>query len=309
MEVQQLRHLMAAIQYGNLLKAAEHSHISQSGLSRSIKSLETRLGVPLLVRKAKGVEPTVYGLSLLRRARVILSEVSHSVAEIRAIEQAFIGEATLGITPNYSHHLVPRVVARIAMERPGMRVTVVTAAFLDLIEKLEAGDIDFAFALLGAIEPTDAIQIRTLMESHSHVIARAGHPLASAERVDVDTLAHARWAMLNGEGFQRNFLNFFYVRGQTIPTQALKTDSIAFLKRVVMESDLLTVLPVEAVKDEIASGRLAVVACDTPAEFARVGFIFRSESLVTPQMTQLIKGICSALGVPEIEPPTGPASV
>jgi LysR family transcriptional regulator, regulator of abg operon len=57
MEVQQLRHLIAAIETGNLLRAADKSCISQSGLSRSIKTLETTLGVPLLIRGPKGSSP------------------------------------------------------------------------------------------------------------------------------------------------------------------------------------------------------------------------------------------------------------
>ena len=295
MEIQQLRHLIAAVQYGNLLKAAEESHISQSGLSRSIKSLETRLGVPLLVRKSKGVEPTVFGLSLLRRAHVIISEAAHSIREIRAIEQAQIGEVTLGITPNYAHYVIPSVLAELTAARPAIRVTVITASYLDLVEKLKVGDIDFAFGFLGAIEQTPDVNVEELMESHSRVIARAGHPLLAQEPVGVAELAMSRWAMLNGEGFQRNFLNFFYVRGQVIPGQPMKTDSIALLKRVVMAGDLLTILPVEGVRDEIAEGALTTVTCETPAEFARVGFLFRVESLVTPQMQYLIGLIRTAV--------------
>jgi DNA-binding transcriptional LysR family regulator len=295
MEIQQLRHLIAAVQYGNLLKAAEESHISQSGLSRSIKSLETRLGVPLLVRKSTGVEPTVFGLSLIRRAHVIISEAAHSVREIRAIEQAQIGEVTLGITPNYAHHLIPKVLADITSDRPAVRLTVVAASFLHLIEKLKVGDVDFAFGFLGAIEESPDVRVEEVTDSYSRVIASSRHPLVRKGNVGLDDLALARWAMLCGEGFQRNFLNFFYCRGQTIPAQALKTDSIALLKRVVMGGDLLTILPEDAVGAEIESGDLVPLACETPAEYARVGFVFRVESLVTPQMQLLIDSIRSAL--------------
>ena len=167
-------------------------------------------------------------------------------------------------------------------------MTVNTASYLDLVEKLKVGDIDFAFGFLGAIEQTPDVNVEELVESHSRVIARAAHPLLAQGPVGVAELATARWAMLNGEGFQRNFLNYFYVRGQVIPSQPMKTDSIALLKRVVMAGDLLTILPIEVVRDEIADGALTTLTCETPAEFARVGFLFRVESLVTPQMQLLI---------------------
>ena len=295
MEVQQLRHLLAAVRYGNLLKAAEEIHISQSGLSRSIKSLETRLGVPLLVRKSKGVEPTVFGLSLINRAKVIINEVARSVEEIKAIEAARIGEVTIGITQNYSHYLIPDVIANLAQSRPEVRITVISGAFGELVEKLKIGDLDFAFGLLGAIEENSDLTVEELFESHSRVIARRDHPLAGKPTVSVRELAKAKWAMLNGDGFQRNFLNFFYVRGQNIPSQAIKTNSISFLKRALETVDVLTVLPADTVRDEIKSGELVVLNCETPADYARVGMIFRAESLVTPQMKQLIDRIRRAV--------------
>jgi hypothetical protein len=38
LEIQQLRHLLAAVKYGSFVKAADACHISQSGISRSIRT-------------------------------------------------------------------------------------------------------------------------------------------------------------------------------------------------------------------------------------------------------------------------------
>ena len=295
MEVQQLRHLLAAVQYGNLLQAAEKIHISQSGLSRSIKSLEERLGVPLLIRKSKGVEPTIFGLSLIKRARVIINEVARSIEEIRAIEASRIGEVTIGITQNYSHYMIPDVIADLTKSKPDVRINMISGSFGELVEKVKIGDLDFAFGLLGAIEEDSDLTVEELFESHSRVIARSDHPLAKKTIVTVRDLAKAKWAMLNGDGFQRNFLNFFYVRGQNIPNQTIKTNSISFLKRALQSSDVLTVLPADTVKDEIKSKQFTLLKCETPADYARVGLMFRSDSLVTPQMRQLIDRIRKAV--------------
>lgn len=50
MELYQLRGLIAFAECGNLSKAAEAVHTSQSALSRSMKNLEDELGVPLFSR-------------------------------------------------------------------------------------------------------------------------------------------------------------------------------------------------------------------------------------------------------------------
>ena len=50
--------LLTAIDLGNLTRAAEQLGYTQSGLSYVIKTLETELGFPLLVRSRTGVRPT-----------------------------------------------------------------------------------------------------------------------------------------------------------------------------------------------------------------------------------------------------------
>ena len=104
MEIQQLRHLIAAVENRNLLKAADKAYISQSGLSRSLKSLEHRLGVPLLVRGPKGVEPTMYGLAVIRRAkhRAFLAVLDSERDQLKAepgLVQRLIDEVTAAFAP------------------------------------------------------------------------------------------------------------------------------------------------------------------------------------------------------------------
>lgn len=296
MEIQQLRHLLAAVQHGNLLKAAEESNISQSGLSRSIKSLEDRLGVPLLLRKPKGVEPTVYGISVLRRAKVILNEVQKSVQEVRAIEQARVGEVTFGITQNYAHYMVPDMLIDLARDRPDLNVRVVTSGFVELINMIKTEALDFGFGLIGHMEESDDIVVEPLRNHQSQVIANPDHELVRRGYASIRDLSSARWAMLASEGLQRGFVSFFEGRGIPVPTQSLKTDSIALLRRVVPQMDVLTILPKDAVAQDIADGRLAIVECDTPVENTRVGLFFRGGGMVTPQAQLVIDRFRVALG-------------
>jgi DNA-binding transcriptional LysR family regulator len=287
MEIQQLKHLLAAVRYGNLLKAAEVCNITQSGLSRSITSLEQRLGVPLLIRGAKGVKPTVYGTSVLKHAELILNQVARSVDEVHAIDQGRIGDVSLGITQNYAHYLMPSLLAEFQAERPDIRLHVVTGGFLELIEKVGNGSIDVAFGLIGAVEDHGELIIEPLREHYSRVVARAAHPLAGAAEVSAAELSAADWATLDGEGFQRNFVNFFDFRGHRVPTQVLRTDSIDLIRRFVLRRDVLTVLPADVVKEELESGAMTILPCDTPAEITQLGLILRPDSLIGPQVRLL----------------------
>jgi DNA-binding transcriptional LysR family regulator len=297
LEIQQLKHLIAAIEFGNLLKAAEECNISQSGLSRSIRSLEDRLGVQLLIRKSKGVEPTIFGLSLLPRARLILNEVERAAAEIRSIQSCGIGEIEFGITQNYGYYFMPEVLADLQGKHPGIRVNIRTGGFLDLVALLKIGAVDFVFGLLGPLEKDSELEVELLREHHSRVIARHAHPLAlRAEEVTAEELAAARWATLRSEGFQRNFASYFSTRGLRLPMQAVVTDSIALIRQSIAAGDLLAVLPPDIVHREIDNQELVIIDCEAPAEQTHVGLVTRRLSLVTPQRKQITDHIRRRFG-------------
>lgn len=289
MEFQQLRHLLAAVETGNLLKAAEKCFISQSGLSRSIKSLETRLGVPLLIRGPKGVEPTIYGLSVLRRAKLILNEVNKSIDEVRAIEQARVGDVKLGITQNYAGYLVPELIAQIHRERPGIRFNIVADGFVELLELVRTEAIDFAFGLIGQIHRNDGIVIEPLREHRSRVFCGRRNPLAELGTATLDDLHAAHWAMLNSEGVQRGFSLFFESRGMSVPPQIVRTNNVDMIRHLIDDSDLLTVLPAEVVDQEVQAGRIVAIDCETPVAQTRVGLFYREEGLLTPQAELVIE--------------------
>lgn len=296
MEIQQLKHLMAAVEHGNLLKAADKTNISQSGLSRSIKSLEHRLGVPLLIRGPKGVEPTVYGLSVLRRAKVILNEVAKSVAEVRAIEQARVGEVVFGITPNYATYLVPQLLAELHRDRPGLRVTVITDGFLELIDRVKTESIDFGFGLIGQVHRSDGIVIEAIRSHRARVFAGVSHPLAQKATATREELATADWAMLSGEGVQRGFGLFFETRGLSVPPQVLRSTSISLVRQMVKDANVLSILPEEVVHHDIEAGTIVALECETPVEQTRVGLFFREGGLLTPQAQLVLDRFRRAAG-------------
>lgn len=295
MEFQQLKHLLAVAKHGSLMKAAEASHISQSGLSRSIAGLEARVGVPLLVRKASGIEFTVYGESILQRATRILNEVARCRDEVRALESGSAGLIRLGITQNYALYLMPAMLAELRAERPGLVLDVVTGGFMDLVEMVVEGSVDMAFGLLGPIQPTDELVVERLREHHSRVISRSVHPLARAGSVSLDDLSAARWATLRSHGFQKNFADFFQTGGVKKPIQVLTTDSIELMRRFVLDSDVLTVLPADAVLADIDAGRLVILPCEVPGEITQLGLMFRAGSYVAPQVTLVADRIRAAV--------------
>lgn len=55
MTLQQLQYLVALAESNSINQAAQNLFVSQSGISKAIKQLESELGFPLLERSSRGI--------------------------------------------------------------------------------------------------------------------------------------------------------------------------------------------------------------------------------------------------------------
>ncbi|WP_195462410.1 LysR family transcriptional regulator [Anaerotruncus colihominis] len=72
MDLKQLEFFTVACERGSLSSAAACMYTSQPNVSRNIRALEHELGRTLLTRNGKGVQPTVFGKTVLEYAKMIL---------------------------------------------------------------------------------------------------------------------------------------------------------------------------------------------------------------------------------------------
>src|ERR1700724_2401812 len=79
LKLRELRILLAVVKAGSMAKGAAELAISQPNVSKAISDLECALGVRLLDRGARGVEPTTYGLAVIQRGIAVFDELRHAV--------------------------------------------------------------------------------------------------------------------------------------------------------------------------------------------------------------------------------------
>lgn len=82
--IQELRALIAVAEHGRVARAAEALNLTQSAVSRSIQSLEARLGVMLFTRHRKRLTPSDAGRAMVRDAAAILERLDHSARMVMA---------------------------------------------------------------------------------------------------------------------------------------------------------------------------------------------------------------------------------
>src|SRR3954466_6134386 len=142
LEIRDLKLVSAISELGNLTRAGQQLHLTQSALSHQLADLEQRVGGKLFERSGRRLIATRLGEHLCSRAKTTL-------AQLREVEQDLVQmangrEATLRIaTECYTcYHWLPPVLDAFRQRHPAVDVRIVPSASSHPIRALVAGAID-----------------------------------------------------------------------------------------------------------------------------------------------------------------------
>ena len=79
-----MRAMLAVVQHGSTMRAAECMHLSQPAVARSVLQLEQACGAALFMRGARGMMPTTLGSQLALRIAAMLQQLASGAAEAQA---------------------------------------------------------------------------------------------------------------------------------------------------------------------------------------------------------------------------------
>ncbi|MCK6553783.1 LysR family transcriptional regulator [Candidatus Binatia bacterium] len=293
MDLRQARHLVAVIEHGNVLRAANAIHLSQPALSKSIQNLEAELGVPLLERGPRGVAPTVYGLALLRHARLLLNQGDQAIAEIRAIREGQLGHLRLGVA-NFAIPSLPAVVAKLLASKPGLSIDVVDGTYEGLTELVREGALDAVVSGLPPVHRAEDLVHEELISTNFVLACRPDCMPFQPAPVAIASLDGVQWILPNRPQAIVDLWELgFRTMGVIPPRLVLQSASMMFIKALLMEGPFVTLLPRGIVQPEVGNGRLTAIELEHP--FARVseGIIYRPGGVQPPVLAALIEAIRS----------------
>jgi DNA-binding transcriptional LysR family regulator len=146
MELRSLRYFTVTAEESHITRAAERLDMQQPPLSRQIKALEQELGVQLFRRKARGVELTDAGNTLLHASRDILARVQRAIEATQRTARGQQGQIRIGAAPTAPFNsFVPRVIRAFREAFPGVTLTLEESLSSDLFQRLRDDQIDIAF--------------------------------------------------------------------------------------------------------------------------------------------------------------------
>lgn len=120
LNLEELQALIAVVDHGSVLAAADALGLARSTLRRRLDDLEARAGVPLLHRFASGALPTAGGQLLVDQGRRMLREADAVLASVRELGQEASGTVRVVAPPGLAPHLVLPVLLSLRERFPGL---------------------------------------------------------------------------------------------------------------------------------------------------------------------------------------------
>ena len=262
MEIRQLRYFVEVVEAGSFTRAAERVRVAQPALGFQVRKLEDELGVALLVRHSRGIEPTEAGRALLRHANSVLRQIELARQELIDRAGPPRGPVVLGITATASALLATRLVRTVSESYPDIALNLVEGMSEEVMRWL--GDNRIDLGLTYNPEAAPAIRCEKLLVEDLYFIGRAGAE-GAGERPQRFTRLAAFPLLLPSRPHGTRLLIEEAARKEGIALRVIyEIDSVATIRELVESGTGYTVLPYAAVQDAVRLGSLFARRVERP---------------------------------------------
>lgn len=171
----------------SLTRASVRAHIAVSAVSKRIAELEDRVGTPLFVRFARGVELTTAGEALLVHVRRVFNSIGEMDEELSSFSDEIRGSVKVCATTSALSQFLPFDIASFSRKYPKINLNIEGRVGGAILRLLKSGDADLGVFAVQSI-PSD-IEIFRYRTYKLAVAVPLGHPLIKSSSVRYEALA------------------------------------------------------------------------------------------------------------------------
>jgi DNA-binding transcriptional LysR family regulator len=289
LDLGQLNAFVAVCDHGSVGRAAEHLHITQPALSRAVKRLEARLGVPLFERHSTGMALTSYGQALLPHAKLLREEAAQAAEEINVLRGLSKGTIRVGAVASVASGMLPLVVEQVLARRPQLGLRIVEGVGDVLADALVRHEIDLAIGVALPDNHEIAPVAGVGWYDKSCVIASSTHPLMKRRGLRLEHTLQHRWVMP-----PRTTAPFAELRqllashGLGLPNIVAETRSIIATKSLVAKAGFLGWMAQPMFEAEHAAGLIDALPISDAVMPRRLSVFRRRGGLLPAPATELL---------------------
>jgi DNA-binding transcriptional LysR family regulator len=281
---------LAVAEAGSMSKAAETLAVSYPVISKTISELEHTLGVKLFDRSISGVEPTHYGLALLKCGVVVFDEMRRGLEQIEFIKEPDAGELRIGSSEMMDGGLLPAIIERFADEYPRVVLHVIHSNIvLQQYDSLRNRDVELVLGRLPTTMTEPDLIAETLFDEPMLVVAGADSRFAKRRHIALADLTEEPWALTQSGSLPRLLQDdVFKAAGLEVPTAKVLTISLHLYTRLVETGRWLGLVPGSVMRFGAKSMSIKVLPVKVLSPSRPVGFVTIKDRTLTPLAERFI---------------------
>ncbi|MEZ5474338.1 MAG: LysR family transcriptional regulator [Steroidobacteraceae bacterium] len=276
LDIRRLSHFVAAAEHGNINRAADTQHITQSALTRSIQALEDELGAKLFDRTPRGVTLTVIGKRLFEHARRIMNTAAIAQADMAALITGAGGEIRIGVAQPVASRELMRLLLSLPRSMPMLTISITEVFYDSLVQLLRLGELDLAITSLPESSDRSDLNVQPLAEASARmvIVMRKAHPLCSLTTITPQDLQQANWVAASQENYIAFLAQYFAERQMQAPTYRLYANTMSVMLRAVLHEDYVALLSEDAIARDFPPESVFVVPNSAQTMTRRIGLIY-----------------------------------
>ncbi|MDQ4481566.1 LysR family transcriptional regulator [Bacillus cereus] len=205
MTITQLQVLIKTVELGSFTKAARVLNMTQPAVSHAISSIESELGVTILIRdKRKGLLVTDVGHRILVHIREILNGIEKIEQEVAMEKGHEVGTIRIGSFPSASAHFLPKMINHFKEKYPNLGVVLYEGTIKEVEDWLVSRVVDIGIVIL----PNKEMEIVPLTKGKMVVILREDHPLCKKDAITIRDLENEPIILCKG-GYEPPIIDMF----------------------------------------------------------------------------------------------------
>ncbi|WP_265517190.1 LysR family transcriptional regulator [Nitratireductor luteus] len=185
--LRQIEVVRAVMVAGSIAGAARLLNVAQPGISRTMKHLESVLGIKLFTRQGGRYMPTPEARGIFSQLQDVHKKLDNLQSAITLLERGRDVELAVGSVPSIAHAMVPRAVARLKKRYPDLRLNVELLKIEEAVDYLLLGRGELV--CMSYLFDHPSIRFAPLASGTLVCLVERSHPLAACATVSAEQIA------------------------------------------------------------------------------------------------------------------------
>lgn len=286
MDIRHLTYFIEVAKYKSFTKASKSLHLSQSTLSKAVRSLEEELNIELIDRSAKNIELTEAGEIVLAEGEIImesLDDLSSNLYDLMSLKK---GKIKIGIPPIIGFLFFPKIIKGFNNLYPDIKIKLYEEDSGKTKQLVSDGQLDLAVVML----PVDEKEFNVVpfVDGELSLFVNTSHPLAQRDTVEMKELVNETFILFKKEFAIHDIVIQECLRAGFRPEIAYESSQWDMIRGMISENLGISIFP-KPIENLVNPNLIKSIRIVNPKFPWLLGLISKKQKHTSPAVREFIE--------------------